>query len=216
MPSTTNNRSAALNWIITGVVLIGGLVYLAYSRRNTVPASANSTSSAILDAASVVGRTAPGWTLEDVNGKPVSLSQFKGHPVVMDFWATWCGPCQIEIPWFVQFQNEYGSKGLAIVGVSMDEDGWKAINPFVHKRHINYTILLGNDSVATLYGGLDALPTTYILDRQGRIAYPPHIGLVAKSEYLDEIQTLLGKKDQSSASLFHLLPNFAAALAGAK
>lgn len=160
-------------------------------------------------------KLAPNFTLTDASGKRVSLKDFRGKVVLLNFWATWCGPCQVEIPWFVQFEKQFGSKGLAIVGVSMDEDGWKAIDPFVQKRHINYTILLGNDSVATLYGGLDALPTTYILDREGRIAYPPHVGLVAKSEYLDEIQSLLGK-NRTSASLFPVHSDFAVALAGAK
>ncbi|MGH9584150.1 MAG: peroxiredoxin family protein [Bryobacteraceae bacterium] len=159
-------------------------------------------------------KAAPNFTLTDAGGRHVSLSDFRGKVVVLNFWATWCGPCQIEIPWFVQFEQQFRSKGLEIVGVSMDEDGWPAVKPFVRERHINYTILLGNESVAQLYGGLDALPTTFILDRKGRIAFPAHVGLAAKSEYLHEIESLLGS-NRTSASLFHLRPDLAVALAGA-
>jgi len=137
-------------------------------------------------------KPAPDFTLTDANGKRVSLSDFRGKVVLLNFWATWCGPCAIEIPWFVQFEQQFRSKGLEIIGVSLDDDGWKAIKPFAEQHHINYPILLGNDSVAQLYGGLDALPTTFMIDREGRIAYPPHVGLADKNEYLHEIETLLG------------------------
>ncbi|MGH9619003.1 MAG: peroxiredoxin family protein [Bryobacteraceae bacterium] len=191
-------------WTISGVAL-AAVVLAACSSGPTPHANAK-----IKDA-----KAAPNFTLKNAEGKRVSLSDFRGKVVLLNFWATWCGPCQVEIPWFVQFEQKYRSKGLEIVGVSMDEDGWKVIKPFVSQHHINYPILLGNETVATLYGGLDALPTTFILDRQGRIAYPIHVGLVAKSEYLNEIQSLLDS-NRKSASLFQLRPDFAAALAGAK
>lgn len=195
-------------WTISGVAL-AALVLAACSSGPTPHASKK-----ISDA-----KLAPNFTLKNAEGKDVSLSDFRGKVVVLNFWATWCGPCQIEIPWFIQFEQKYRSKGLEIVGVSMDEDGWKVIKPFVREHHVNYPILLGDETVATLYGGLDALPTTYILDRQGRIAYPPHIGLVAKSEYLNEIESLLSSSNSNnkkSASLFQLRPDFAAALTSAK
>lgn len=189
MPSTTNNRSAALNWIITGVVLIGGLVYLAYSRRNTVPASANSTSSAILETASVVGRTAPGWTLEDVNGKPVSLSQFKGHPVVMDFWATWCGPCQIELPWWKELQDQYRSQGLIIVGVSEDAK-LSDVTSYLAKNPLNYKIVWDNAQLGPSYGSPFGLPTTLFINRDGKITQRVE-GLEGKPELDKAIQAIL-------------------------
>jgi peroxiredoxin len=160
-------------------------------------------------------KLAPNFTLTDANGKHVALSDFRGKVVLLNFWATWCGPCQIEIPWFVEFEQQFKSKGLEIVGVSMDEDGWPAVKPFVGEHHINYPILLGNDSVAQLYGGLDALPTTFIIDREGRIAYPAHIGLAGKNEYLHEIESLLGT-NQTSASLLRLHSGPASVPAGAK
>ena len=155
---------------------------------------------------------APDFTLKDESGKQVKLSDFRGKVVLLNFWATWCGPCGLEIPWFVEFERQYRSKGLEILGVSMDEEGWQAIKPFVTEHCINYRVLLGDDSVSQLYGGVDSLPTTFIIDRDGKVAFPPHVGLADKSEYLNEIQTLLNvKSDQQMASVGsgHRLPSAA-------
>jgi peroxiredoxin len=136
-------------------------------------------------------KPAPDFTLQDANGTPVKLSDYRGKAVLLNFWATWCGPCTIETPWFVQFQQEFKSRGLAVIGVSMDEDGWKAIKPFVAEHKINYPILLGNDAVTQLYGGVDSLPTTFVIGRDGRVAYV-HVGLAGKAEYQSEILNVLG------------------------
>jgi cytochrome c biogenesis protein CcmG/thiol:disulfide interchange protein DsbE len=132
----------------------------------------------------------------------------------LNFWATWCGPCTLEIPWFEQFEQQYKSKGFEVVGVSMDEDGWGVIKPYIAEHKVNYRILLGNDTVGQLYGGVDSLPTTFIIDREGRFAFPPHVGLADKNEYLNEIQTLLGVP-QTNASLHLLRPLPAVIFAGA-
>ena len=97
----------------------------------------------------------------------------------------------MEIPWFMEFEQQYKSQGFAVLGVSMDEDGWNAVKPYIAEHKLNYRILLGNDSVSQLYGGLDSLPTTFVLDREGKRAFPPHIGLINKSEYVQELQSLL-------------------------
>lgn len=136
-------------------------------------------------------KPAPDFTLKDADGQNVKLSDYRGKVVLLNFWATWCGPCQLEIPWFIDFQKEYKSQGLEVIGVSMDDDGWAAIKPFVAAHKINYRILLGNDSVTQLYGGIDSLPTTFLIDRNGRIA-KVHVGLAGRNEYLDEIKSLLG------------------------
>ena len=132
------------------------------------------------------------FTLKDENGASVKLSDYRGKVVLLNFWATWCGPCGVEIPWFTDFEQKYKSQGFAVLGVSMDEDGWAAVKPFVAERKINYRILMGTDSLAQLYGGLDSLPTSFLIDREGKVAFPPHIGLISKNEYLNEIQCLLG------------------------
>ena len=132
------------------------------------------------------------FALKDSNGAGVKLSDYRGRVLLLNFWATWCGPCGVEIPWFTEFEQKYKSQGFAVLGVSMDEDGWSAVKPFVAERKINYRILLGNDMVSQLYGGLDSLPTTFMIDKEGKVAFPPHIGLISKNEYVNEIQCLLG------------------------
>jgi len=135
-------------------------------------------------------KAAPQFELKDASGKVVKLSDYRGKVVLLDFWATWCGPCAIEIPWFVDFQRRYKDRGFEVLGVSMDDDGWKAITPFVAEKKINYRILLGDDKTGDLYGGVEALPTTFVIDRDGRIA-SVHVGLTGKKDFEDAIEKLL-------------------------
>jgi len=133
---------------------------------------------------------APDFALKDASGKLVHLSDYKGKVVLLDFWATWCGPCGIEIPWFKEFERKYKDRGFEVVGISMDDDGWKAINPFVSDNKINYRILLGDDKTGDKYGSVEALPTTFIIDQEGRIA-SVHVGLTSRKDFEDAIQQLL-------------------------
>jgi peroxiredoxin len=139
-------------------------------------------------------KPAPDFTLKDSNGTPVKLSDYKGKVVLLNFWATWCGPCALEIPWFIEFEQQYKAQGFAVLGVSMDEEGWTAVKPYISEHKLNYRIMVGNDSVSQLYGGLDALPTTYIIDREGKVAFPAHVGLINKSQYVQEVQSLLSDR----------------------
>ena len=143
-------------------------------------------------------KAAADFTLRDANGAAVKLSDYRGKVVLLNFWATWCGPCTLEIPWFIEFEQQYKTQGFAVIGVSMDEDGWNAIKPYMAAHKMNYRVLLGDDSVSQLYGGVESLPTTFLIDRQGRVAFPPHIGLAGKNEYLKEIQSLLGEQHVTS------------------
>lgn len=135
-------------------------------------------------------KNAPDFELKDANGKVVHLSDYKGKVVLLDFWATWCGPCGIEIPWFTDFQRKYKDRGFTVLGVSMDDGGWKDVKPFVAQNKINYQVVLGDDKTSDMYGDVEALPTTFVIDRRGRIA-SIHVGLVDKKEFDDAIQKLL-------------------------
>ncbi len=136
-------------------------------------------------------KTAPDFKLKDTDGISVSLADYKGKTILLNFWATWCGPCKVEIPWFVEFENKYKDKGFAVLGVAMDEEGWEVIKPYIAEKKVYYRSLAGDDATAQLYGGVDSLPTTFLVDKNGMIA-GVHVGLVSKSEYEKDIQTLLG------------------------
>lgn len=135
-------------------------------------------------------KKAPAFKLKDSDGKEVSLADYKGKAVLLNFWATWCGPCKIEIPWFVEFESKYRDKGFAVLGVAMDEEGWEVIKPYITEKKVNYRVLAGDDSTAELYGGVESLPTTFLIDKNGMIA-GVHVGLVSKGDYEKDIQTLL-------------------------
>jgi peroxiredoxin len=153
--------------------------------------SSSAHSSPSTESAHSARKLAPDFTLQDANGRSVTLSEFRGKAVLLNFWATWCGPCSLEIPWFTEFEQQFKSRGFEVLGVSMDEDGWKVIKPYITEHKINYRVLLGNDSVSQVYGGVDSLPTTFIVGRDGKVAYV-HVGLAGKNEYQHEIETVLG------------------------
>jgi peroxiredoxin len=134
-------------------------------------------------------KSAPGFTLDDAKGAAVKLSDYKGRVVLLDFWATWCGGCKVEIPWYMEFENKYKDNGLAVIGVSMDEDGWKSVKPFLEKTKLNYPVVIGNEGLAKQYG-LEAMPMTLLIDQNGQIA-ASHVGLVDKDKVESEIRMLL-------------------------
>ena len=115
------------------------------------------------------GTQAPGYELADLTGKMVSDKEFAGKVVILDFWATWCPPCREEIPHFVQLQSKYRDQGLVIVGLSLDAGGAADVAPFAEEHNINYPMLIGNDVVAKAYGGVNSIPTTFVIDRTGKI-----------------------------------------------
>jgi peroxiredoxin len=138
-------------------------------------------------------KIAPDFTLSDASGESVRLSDLRGQVVLLNFWATWCGPCKVEIPWFVEFQQAYRGAGLAVLGVSLDQDGWKSVKPYIEEKRVNYRVMLGNDEIARIYGGLESVPTTLLIDKAGRIAVT-HVGLVEKKTYEEEIRSLIAER----------------------
>ena len=133
---------------------------------------------------------APDFLLKDADGKTVHLSDYKGKVVLLDFFATWCGPCKIEIPWFMEFERKNKDRGFNVLGVSMDDEGWEVVKPFLQNLSVNYRVVIGNDATAQSYGGVDALPTTFLIDREGRIA-AVHVGLSGRKDFEDGIEKLL-------------------------
>jgi thiol-disulfide isomerase/thioredoxin len=131
------------------------------------------------------------FTLKDVAGKAVALASLKGKVVLLDFWATWCGPCKIEIPWFVEFQNKYGKDGLQVVGVSIDDTAAK-LKPYVAAMKMNYPVLQGldHDDIQDAYGPLFGIPVTIVISRDGRMC-AKHVGLSSKERFESEIKSLL-------------------------
>jgi peroxiredoxin len=135
--------------------------------------------------------TAPDFSLKDADGKMVHLSDYKGKVVLLDFWATWCGPCKIEIPWFIDIERKHKDKGFEVLGVAMDDNGWEDVKPFLAMMKVNYRVVVGDDATSSAYGGVDSLPTTFLIDKQGKIA-AIHIGLDAsRKDFEDGIEELL-------------------------
>jgi len=137
-------------------------------------------------------KPAPDFALQDASGKTANLKQYHGKVVLLDFWATWCTGCKQEIPWFTEFQKTYGKKGLAVVGVSLDEDGWKVLKPFLAEHKIPYRMLLGDDATAKQYG-IDNMPDTFLIDRKGKVAAAYRAGLVDRDDVERNIKALLAK-----------------------
>jgi peroxiredoxin len=145
---------------------------------------------------------APDFSLESLDGTTMRLSDLRGKAVLLNFWATWCGPCKIEMPWFVDLQNQYRSQGLQIVGVAMDDASKADIGKFAQDMGVNYPILIGKESVGDEYGGVPALPETFLIGRDGKIV-DKIIGLKGKAEIEDSIKKALDTRpaaSQASAS----------------
>jgi len=146
------------------------------------------------------GKKAPSFVLTDLQGKKVSLADYKGRPVLVNFWATWCGPCKVEMPWFEQLRNQYASQGFEILGLADDADAGKdAISKVAQKSGVTYPILLTDGKVQDAYGGLDVLPMSFYIDRNGVIV---------------EQTAGLGSKDQIEANIKKTIASGTVAQAG--
>lgn len=139
---------------------------------------------------------APDFTLESLDGKSMRLSDLRGKAVLLNFWATWCSPCKIEMPWFVELQNEYGPQGLQIVGVAMDESSKEDIAKFAKEMGVNYPVLMGKEAVGEAYGGVPALPESFFIGRDGKIV-DKIIGLRGKADIEESIKKALNTQPGS-------------------
>lgn len=133
---------------------------------------------------------APGFELKDSSGRTATLNQYRGKVVLLDFWATWCTGCKKEIPWFSELRQRYGRQGLAVLGVSMDDDGWKAVKPFLAGHRIPYRILRGDELTAKSYG-IQGMPDAFLIDRQGRLAATYVAGIVDRDNLESNIKAVL-------------------------
>jgi peroxiredoxin len=141
---------------------------------------------------------APDFSLKDITGKDVKLAELKGKVVLVNFWATWCEGCQVEIPWFVEFQKEYASRGLMVVGISLDDDGWKSVKPWIKEKKVKYPIVIGNEGLGKQYG-LEGMPLTVLVDREGRVA-DANSGIVDKTATELKIKALLRESIKNSVN----------------
>jgi cytochrome c biogenesis protein CcmG/thiol:disulfide interchange protein DsbE len=133
---------------------------------------------------------APDFALSDLNGNTVKLSDYKGNVVIIDFWATWCGPCRRGIPEFIELQDEYGEDNLTILGISVDQGDLSVVPAFAEKYGINYPILYANQDVQRKYGPIRSIPTAFIIDKEGKVR-DMAIGLRPKSYFKRTIDSLL-------------------------
>ena len=138
------------------------------------------------------GKRAPDFSLRTVEGKKVSLADYKGKAVLINFWATWCAPCKIEMPWLVALRSQYAPQGFEILGVNADDPGTprSKLAKFGEEQHLNYPLLVGDDAMSRKYGGVEFLPTSYFVGRDGKIVAET-AGLVSKNEVEASIKKAL-------------------------
>lgn len=190
-PSGASSSGRLTSWIIIAVVIVGGLIYLSRQRQKQMAVAASGARAVgpLLSADTLAGRLAPNFDLPELNGSKLSLAQFKGRPVVVDFWATWCGPCKDEIPAWNALQREYAGKGLVIIGVSEDQSESDVRN-FLASHRFDYPVVMDQGALAATWGMPLGLPTTIFIRRDGTIAAMAQ-GLEAQGELQRRIEGIL-------------------------
>lgn len=180
------------------VIVVAAIVAVWYADKKTrVTPKAAGVSAAVPQPAT--GNPAPEVSMKDLADKNIELSQYKGKVVLVNFWATWCDPCRIEIPWLIEMQNKYGEKGFTVLGVAMDEEGKSVVAPFVDKTKfdvngaklgMNYPIVIGNDEIGEKFGGMLGYPTSVLVSRDGKVV-KRITGLISYDEFTKTIESLL-------------------------
>jgi len=178
--------------VLIGLVFTVAVLVYGVSRNREISPQQVDTA----DGRNMAVKSAPEFELKTLNGRTVKLSDFRGRVLVLNFWATYCAPCRIEMPWLIDFYQRYKAQGLEIVGVSMDDVDQKQVIAFTEEMNVNYTILLGSNSVGNAYGGVRFLPQTFLIDRNGQIVRTL-IGIKTKSDFEDNIKRLLATQSQT-------------------
>jgi peroxiredoxin len=167
-------------WLMMAALFSFAAIALVHAQTPTVPASTSP-------------ETAPAFTLKTLDGGHVSLADYKGKVVLVNFWATYCVPCKTETPWFVQLQKEHGAEGLQVIGITMDEPENKHLPKFVADMGVNYPIAFGDYDLADTYDHVQALPVTFLITRDGKIAKTIR-GIESKEKLDADVTKLLAAK----------------------
>jgi thiol-disulfide isomerase/thioredoxin len=175
-------RNPLILFFIAAIVLVMLFAGIRTARNNRANGPANGQ---------LIGNLAPDFELQTLDGKNLKLSDLRGKAVLLNFWATYCGPCKVEMPWFVELQKEYGSQGFQIVGVANDDASTEDIAKFAKEMGINYPILIGKDSVSDSYK-VSVLPTSFFVDRDGKLI-AREFGLQSRSVFVDHIKKALSQ-----------------------
>lgn len=193
MNENTNQQTAKSAWRIAFrllaplfILLIGAAGFLPtsdHASRPSVPVASDTNSGKKFPAA-------PAFKLKDLSGKEVQLSDFKGKVVILNFWATWCGPCRFETPALVEFRHSYQPRGVEIVGISLDDDGPGVVSKFVQQYKVPYPVVMSDQSTIEAYGPIEAVPTTFIIDKEGRVRNR-YVGLLPFNQFKKEVDSLL-------------------------
>lgn len=176
----------SLVWIVVIVTVTVMLVAAPYLARRA------GVSKGLPKRPELKGMVAPEFALEALDGKTVRLSDFRGKAVLVNFWATWCQPCKIEMPWFEEMQKQYGPGGFQVLGIAMDDASKEDIARFAKDMGVNYPILIGKEAVGDAYGGVQFLPSTFFVDRDGKVV-DRIFGLKSRSEIEDSIKAAMGR-----------------------
>jgi thiol-disulfide isomerase/thioredoxin len=184
--------------IVLTVVALIGLTYYA-DKKTRVSNNVAGPSRRDYSPDKSIGTSAPEVQFKDLNGKDTSLGDYKGKVVLVNFWATWCDPCREEIPWLIDMQRKYADKGFTVLGIAMDEEGKKVVQPYVSTEHfevnsekltMNYPIVIGNDDIAEKFGGLLGYPTSVLISRDGK-QVKRITGIISEGEMSHAIESLL-------------------------
>jgi peroxiredoxin len=179
---------------VIGVMLVSQKLYINGNQGSCMKISVRLFAvlalSALFVAFALAGGPAPNFKLSTIDGKTIELKSLAGKAVVVNFWATWCGPCKHEIPGMMKIYEKYKQKGFEIVGISLDRGGWKDLKPFLTKNPISYPIVLGGDAEATAYGGIEGIPTSFFIDRKGNIVSKT-VGSMEEDDFEKAVKNIL-------------------------